>query len=104
MRMLRDVLVGYTGFVGSHLREWGRFDGLYNSKNFESLRGQRCERLVFSASRAEKWIANREPAADAAHIDQLISVLQTVAADEFVLISTVDVYANPQLETERWIE
>ena len=31
-------IVGYTGFVGSNLLQFYKFDKLYNSKNFEDAK------------------------------------------------------------------
>jgi hypothetical protein len=71
------------------------FSDLYNSANSIEMRGQQYDLLVCSAARAEKWKANQDPAADAAHIESLVSILSTVKAREAVLISTVDVFPSP---------
>jgi len=96
-----EGVVGYTGFVGSNLLRQHPFEQLYNSKNIQHIRGQRFSLLVWSGTRAEKWKANQEPEADTAHIDELIGHLHGVSADLAVLISTVDVYPNPQGVDER---
>ena len=92
---MRTGLIGYTGYVGSTLLRSTSFDGLYNSSNIQDLRGQHVSRLVCAGVSAAKWIANANPEADAAGIRVLTDVLEGVTADEFVLISTVDVYPNP---------
>ncbi|WP_146134337.1 NAD-dependent epimerase/dehydratase family protein [Glaciihabitans tibetensis] len=88
--------MGYSGFVGGNLLRSRNFDLLVRSTNTDELRGQHFSRVVFSAAKAEKWRANKEPAADLAHIEQLEAVLSSFTTDELVIISTVDVYSDPR--------
>lgn len=88
-----NCLIGYTGFVGGNLVAQRTFDVLVNSKNFETMRGQRYDRVICAGVSAVKWQANKDPAADLARIRPLMDVLATVTADKFVLISTIDVYS-----------
>lgn len=90
-----DALVGYTGFVGGNLLRQTHFDDTYNSKNIQTISGKQYRQLVCCALPAAKWIANREPDADLANVQNLIACLNTVRADRVVLISTVDVYPQP---------
>jgi nucleoside-diphosphate-sugar epimerase len=90
-----SALIGHTGFVGGHLRQQLPFDVLVNSSNVDELRGRRFELIACAGARAEKWKANRDPAADLAGIERLLSVLREVRADRFVLVSTVDVFEVP---------
>lgn len=122
---MTSALIGHTGFVGRTLARSGDFDALINSKNTDDLRNGDFDLVVCAAVSAVKWLANREPARDRAEIDGLRSVLTTVKAREFVLISTIDVYPDPsspldettapdpsanhaygrhRLEFERWIQ
>ena len=89
------ALIGHSGFVGGNLRAQARFDALFNSANVDELRGRRFELIVCAGARAEKWKANRDPAADLLEIERLLSALREVRADRFVLVSTVDVYERP---------
>ena len=89
-----DALIGYTGFVGSNLLSQRQFDGLYNSTNFNEMSDRNFSRIVCAGVAAVKWQANKNPEEDWAKISTLIDVLKTVAATEFVLISTIDVYAT----------
>lgn len=91
-----DALVGHTGLVGGNLAAQRSFGLLVNSKNTDELRGGRFGQVVFSAARAEKWRANADPAADAAHVDELIELIGSFTADRVTLISTVDVYGAPR--------
>ena len=95
------ALLGYPGFVGGNLHRQAPFDGLYNSKNIDAIRGRRFELVVISAAPAAKWIANREPEQDLATITALCDLLETFQADQAILISTVDVYPAPVGVDER---
>lgn len=93
-----DALVGYTGFVGSHLLRDGM--DVYNSSNIENIRGKSYRTLYCAGVYAEKWKANQDPETDNARIRILTEHLQTITCERFVLISTVDVYeaSFPQCE------
>ena len=88
------ALIGCTGFVGSNLASQAEYTDFFNSKNFESMRGQHFNEVVCAGVSAVKWKANKDPGADWAGIEQLLDVLKTVTADRFILISTIDVYAT----------
>jgi hypothetical protein len=93
-------LIGHTGFVGSNLIQQHRFDACFNSKNIEDLANHSFDVLVCSGAPAEKWKSNANPAADLANMERLQSALSKTRATEVVLISTIDVYANPQGDDE----
>jgi nucleoside-diphosphate-sugar epimerase len=92
---MKTALIGYSGFVGSNLAAEHSFDDLYNSSNIGEIDGKSYDLVVSAGARAEKWRINQEPDKDLAEIDGLIEHLKTVQAKQFVLISTVDVYKNP---------
>lgn len=99
------ALIGYTGFVGSHLMEQWAFDDLYNSKNIQEIRGKEYEIIVCSGAPAVKWLANKEPASDLANINLLMHNLRQCKASMVILISTVDVYKDPyQVDEDTPIE
>ena len=60
------------------------------------MSGNAYELVVCAGVPAEKWKANLEPEKDLHNIELLIHNLTQTKVDEFVLISSVDVYANPQ--------
>lgn len=95
-----NALIGHTGFVGSHLREALPFEAQYNSRNIGDIRGRQFDTVVCAGVSAVKWLANKEPEKDRAGIEGLMRELETVTARRFVLISTVDVYAQPLGVTE----
>lgn len=99
--MIHDALIGHTGFVGGTLAAgFGPFAARFNSSNIGEMRGGRFGTVVCAGVSAVKWLANREPEADWRGIMSLLDVLATVEAERFVLISTTDVYPQPQGVTE----
>lgn len=99
--MKMRALIGHSGFVGGNLRRLMPFDALFNSKNIEDISGRSFAEIVCAGVRAEKWRANADPEEDRAAIAHLTNALETVRADRFVLISTVDVYPVPRGVDER---
>ncbi len=89
---MRTALIGYTGFVGSNLKQQYKFTDFYNSKNFHEMKNQEYDLVVCAGISAVKWLANKEPEKDLACIKALESVLSTIHAKQFILISTIDVY------------
>lgn len=94
------ALIGHTGFVGSNLHRTGRYDALFNSQNSRNMAGQHFSEVVCAGVSAVKWKANKDPETDWHQISALMDVLSTIRADHFVLISTIDVYADPVGVTE----
>ncbi|KAG2377566.1 hypothetical protein C9374_009082 [Naegleria lovaniensis] len=91
---MKSALLGYTGFVGSniHAKSESTFQDVYNSKNLKELKGKEYDLIVSAACPAKKWIANKEPEQDLQAINDIISCLDGVKCQTFVLISTIDVY------------
>ena len=92
---MRRALIGHTGFVGGTLLAAGGFTHGFNSRDFQDMRGAAFDEVVCAGIPAVKWLANKEPERDRAAIGALLAVLETVQADRFVLISTIDVYPDP---------
>jgi hypothetical protein len=90
-----DALIGHTGFVGGTLARSYRFARSFNSTNVAEMTGGQFGLVICAGVSAEKWRANADPKTDAARIRGLTDVLDTVTADEFILISTIDVYDDP---------
>lgn len=89
-------LVGHTGFVGGNLARQRGYDLEVNRATVGAIDGRRFTRLVISAAPGVKWQANADPDADRSAIDALMTHLGSTTADEAVLISTIDVYPQPQ--------
>lgn len=91
----RSALIGYTGFVGTNMLAQRPFDARFNSSNIEDIAGGDYDLVVCAGAPAEKWKANADPARDLAAIQRLADALLRARASRVVLISTVDVFANP---------
>ncbi|WP_406736918.1 hypothetical protein [Thioclava sp. GXIMD4215] len=97
---MNSVIIGNTGFVGSNLCQQTKFDIEINSKNIGDITGGNFDTIVCAGVSAIKWKANQDPSADLLGIKKLTDVLKTVTAKQFVLISTVDVFSDPNGKTE----
>ncbi|MEG2192122.1 MAG: NAD-dependent epimerase/dehydratase family protein [Oscillospiraceae bacterium] len=93
-------LVGYTGFVGSNLAESFAFDGLYNSKNISEAFGTCPDVLYYAGVPAQKFIANKFPQQDMNIIKTAIENIKSINPKKLILISTVDVYQQPNGKDE----
>jgi dTDP-4-dehydrorhamnose reductase len=91
---MTDALVGWSGFVGQSLLRQRGFDLQYRSTDIDGIHGQDLDLLICAGAPAQKWIADREPEADRAKLEALAANLEQVRARRFVLISTVDVFAD----------
>ena len=90
-----NALVGCTGFVGSNLYTPERFGAAYHSTDIDRAFGTRPDLLVYAGVRAEKYLANSNPAADLENILQAERNVEKIAPKKLVLISTVDVLRQP---------
>jgi hypothetical protein len=95
-----DILVGYSGFVGSNLCTQHKFTMLLNSKNIFEAFGTAPDMCVYAGVRAEKFVANTSPEKDYAQICEAIENIKQIQPKQLVLISTVDVYKNPAAVSE----
>lgn len=95
-------LVGYTGFVGSNIYAVGRdmIEGLYNSENIEDAYGTSPDVLIYAGMRAEKYLANKVPEADMGLVRQAEENIHRIAPQKLVLISTIDVFKDPNGKDE----
>ncbi|WP_236169980.1 pyridine nucleotide transhydrogenase [Pseudomonas parasichuanensis] len=92
--MNTNALIGFSGFVGGTLLRQHEFTSLYRSTTIAEIEGLTFDTVVCAGAPAQKWIANREPEADRQKIEALIAHLKTIRCKTFILISTVDVFAN----------
>jgi len=90
-----SALIGHSGFVGTTLLKQVSVEHLFRSTNIGDISGRNFDTVLCAGAPAQKWIANREPQADLAGIDTLISHLETVQCRRFILFSTVDVFHDP---------
>jgi hypothetical protein len=92
---LRVALVGYSGLVGSYIRDMFPKAKMFNSSNIHEIRGRSFDLLILSTLPAEKWKANRFPNEDAQVVRAISEHLSSVASNQTLLISTIDVFNKP---------
>ncbi len=90
-----NVLVGYSGFVGSNIYAKGNFDKVYNSKNIQYAYGTKPDLLIYAGLRAEKYLANKSAEKDRELIIQAEKNIEKIMPQKVVLISTIDVFKSP---------
>ena len=98
-----EYIVGYSGFVGSNIVAKHTFDGQFNTKNIAESFGGNPDLLVYSGVRAEMFLANQNPAADLACMDEAIENIRKINPKKIVLISTIAVYQNPDNVDEDFV-
>ena len=91
-----NVLVGYTGFVGSNIYAAGNIDRGFDSKNIEKAYDLQPDLLIYSGLRAEKYLANYAPEKDIKLILQAEENIRRIKPKKMVLISTIDVFKTPR--------
>ncbi len=89
-----DFLVGSSGFVGSNIALQHHFEGLFRSSNIAEAYGRSPDILVYAGVRAEMFLANKDPHADRALIDDAIRNIEQIAPKKCVLVSTIAVYPD----------
>jgi dTDP-4-dehydrorhamnose reductase len=92
---MNNALIGFSGFVGSTLLKQKSFEALYRSTNIDAIDGHSFDTVLCAGAPAQKWIANQEPAEDLHNIKKLITHLERLTCKTFILISTVDIFKNP---------
>jgi len=90
-----EILIGYTGFVGSNLHNQHEFEGIFNSKNIKDAFDLNPEVCVYAGVRAEKFLANNDPKCDMAVIENTIENIKRINPKRLILISTIDVFKTP---------
>ena len=97
---MREILVGYTGFVGSNLAKEHNFTDLFNSKNIKRAYGLNPDLLVYAGVPGEMFTANNYPGLDQEIIKNAFKNIKEINPKKIVLISTISVYGNPNMKTE----
>jgi len=95
-------LIGYTGFVGSNIKQQFDIDYCFNTANSDKITNYEYDILFCAAPSAVKWKANQDPYTDTQYILNLVKSLEGVKAQRFILFSTIDVYATfPKTEEDK---
>lgn len=93
---MNNALIGFSGFVGGTLLRQSSFESQYRSTNISEIEGLSFDMVLCAGAPAQKWIANRDPDGDQQRIEGLINHLKTIHSKVCILISTVDVFKEPQ--------
>lgn len=86
----RDLLIGYTGFVGSNLVNCCVDPYLVNSKNIKSIEGQKFSKVICAAPSGFKWLANKDPELDFEKIRIMFDSINLLECEKMILISSID--------------
>ena len=92
---MKSCLIGYSGLIGTTLRKSHNFIDMYRKSTIHEIKNKVFDLVICAGAPAEKWRANLNPLEDEKNIDFLIYNLNNIKAKKFVLISTVDVFENP---------
>ena len=80
-----NLLIGSTGFVGSHLRNQYSFEYQVHRPNVSSIRNGDFNLVVCAGLPAEKWRVEKEPESDWQNLKELAGVISTITAKQAVL-------------------
>ncbi len=98
--MAETVLVGSTGFVGGNLMASHSFDAAYHSTNIAQGFDQPNGLVVYAGVPAAMFLANADPQADLAVMEQARQNLRRLRPRQVVLVSSIAVYADSRGRTE----
>ena len=89
-----NVLIGYTGFIGSSLNQ-DQYQLKLNSKNWDSISEPiDVDKLVIAAPSGVKYLANREPLND---LDKCLSLVRNIIKYFKSIKTTVIISSNDTL-------
>ena len=102
---MKNALIGHNGFLGSNLKHQTKFGFFFNSENIHTIKNNIYDLVICCAPNAEKWLANKEPIKDLENIKKLILNLKDIRCNQFILISTVDVFSTPcDIDEETFVD
>ena len=111
MTIKPNAIIGASGFVGGTLARHCQDACRFNSKNICNIRLGAFDVVYCAGAPAVKWLANKNPEADAQTLDVLKGHLETITCNWFVLISTIDVesstsgaYGLHRKKLEEWVQ
>ena len=89
---MKNALIGYSGFIGSHLKEKIEDCEFYNSKNIKTIKNKNFNKIYFSGNDSRIWYVNKYPKKDMKNLISILSKLSSVKCDLFILISSIEIY------------
>lgn len=91
---MTNAVLGYTGFVGSNIRDQlqkrGEYFDCYNSKNISDIKGKYYTNIYCACVPGTKWLANINPRQDLNNILSITKTLSEVNCENFYLVSSQD--------------
>ena len=93
---MKDILVGYSGFVGSNIAGQHDFTRLFNSKNIEDSYGLNPDLLVYAGIPSEMFLAEKFPEKDLSIIKNAFENIKKINPKFIILISTITVFDKVQ--------
>lgn len=94
LKKIKRGLIGSTGLIGKNLQKYTVFQKKLNSKNISKIKKNRFDLLVCAGAPGSMLLANQNPQKDLLSINSLIKNLKNVDVDQFILISTIQVFSN----------
>ena len=91
---MKNALIGYTGFIGSHLKEKIKNCKYYNSKNIKKIKNKKFNKIYFSGNDSRIWYVNKYPKKDMKNLISILSNLSSVKCNLFILISSIEIYKS----------
>ena len=95
---MNSLLIGSSGFLGKRIAEKISFGDFASSES--PIRDERFDLVVCSAPSARKWFANQNPNEDKRLVEELMHRVEHLRVGRFVLLSTIDVYADVSFANE----
>lgn len=93
--MIKNTILGYSGFVGSHLLEKVFNTELYNSKNIKEIANKEFNLVYCCCLPSVKWYCNKNPEEDIIIIDEIKQHISNIKSfNKLILISTIDIHCN----------
>lgn len=89
-----NAIIGHTGFIGKNLCDRISFKDFFNSQNIDQIIGKSYDYIICAAPSAEKWKINIDGTKDLENINIILDVLSTVKVDNFILLSSIDIYGK----------
>ena len=94
LKKIKKGLIGSTGLIGKNLQKNTIFQKKYNSKNISKIKKNRFDLLVCAGAPGSMLLANQNPKKDSISINSLIKNLNKADVNQFILISTIQVFTN----------
>jgi len=101
-----NIIVGYSGLVGSTLIKNNNFDLLLNSSNLQDIDkiNGGYHDITLTCLPSKKWLVNKDPIKDFQNMYSIIDRLKKIKFENVTLISTIDVYQDsPIFSDEEYI-